>query len=151
MESECAGRNFSAHLSSGVAPGEERNPPSARGVLGLVVHVVFRAPLLLPPLHLALSQFKTHKLIFRRYAGLYFTVCVDVTDNELSYLEAIHLFVETLDHYFGNVCELDLVFNFAKVYALLDEFILGGELLETSQKAMLDRMLEVEKAANTSK
>jgi hypothetical protein len=51
----------------------------------------------------------------RRYAGLFFTLCVDVNDNELGCLEAIHLFVEILDQYFGNVCELDLVFNFHKV------------------------------------
>ncbi len=42
-------------------------------------------------------------------------MCVDVTDNELAYLEAIHLFVEILDRYFSNVCELDLVFFFHKV------------------------------------
>ena len=32
--------------------------------------------------------------MYRRYAGLFFTVCVDSVDNELSYLEIIHLFVE---------------------------------------------------------
>jgi AP-2 complex subunit sigma-1 len=42
-------------------------------------------------------------------------VCVDANDNELAYLEAIHFFVEVLDAFFGNVCELDLVFNFYKV------------------------------------
>ena len=60
-------------------------------------------------------QFKTYKVIYRRYAGLFFSLCVDITDNELAYLESIHLFVEILDHYFSNVCELDLVFNFHKV------------------------------------
>lgn len=60
-------------------------------------------------------QFKAYKIIYRRYAGLYFSMCVDVTDNELAYLESIHLFVEILDHFFSNVCELDLVFNFHKV------------------------------------
>jgi hypothetical protein len=60
-------------------------------------------------------QFKTYKVIYRRYAGLFFSLCVDVTDNELLCLEAVHLFVEILDHYFQNVCELDLVFNFHKV------------------------------------
>ena len=40
---------------------------------------------------------------------------MDANDNELSYLEAIHFFVEVLDSFFGNVCELDLVFNFYKV------------------------------------
>jgi AP-2 complex subunit sigma-1 len=60
-------------------------------------------------------QFRTHKVIYRRYAGLFFSICVDITDNELVYLECIHLFVEILDHFFSNVCELDLVFNFHKV------------------------------------
>jgi len=31
---------------------------------------------------------------------------VDKTDNELITLEVIHQFVEVLDRYFGNVCEL---------------------------------------------
>ncbi len=61
------------------------------------------------------GQFRTHKVIYRRYAGLFFSMCVDITDNELAYLESIHLFVEILDHFFSNVCELDLVFNFHKV------------------------------------
>lgn len=38
-----------------------------------------------------------------------------MNDNELGILELIHLFVEVLDGYFGNVCELDLVFHFDKV------------------------------------
>ena len=29
--------------------------------------------------------------------------------------QMIHLFVEILDRYFGNVCELDIIFNFHKV------------------------------------
>ncbi|KAF9599424.1 hypothetical protein IFM89_037004, partial [Coptis chinensis] len=74
-------------------------------------------------------EFRTHKDIYRRYAGLFFSMCVDITDNELA------LFVEILDHFFSNYfCELDLVFNFHKVYLILDEFILAGELQETSKK-----------------
>jgi hypothetical protein len=61
------------------------------------------------------AQFRTYKVIYRRYAGLFFSLCVDLTENELACLEAIHLFVEVLDHFFQNVCELDLVFNFHKV------------------------------------
>lgn len=49
------------------------------------------------------------KLIFRRYASLYFIFCVDKDDNELLTLEIIHHFVEALDAFFGNVCELDLI------------------------------------------
>ena len=44
-----------------------------------------------------------------RYASLYFLACVDDDDNELIVLETIHHFVEVLDRYFGNVCELDLM------------------------------------------
>lgn len=60
---------------------------------------------------------RSTKIVYRRYAGLFFCACVDATDNELAYLEAIHFFVEVLDQFFGNVCELDLVFNFYKVRA----------------------------------
>ena len=60
-------------------------------------------------------EFRNNKIVYRRYAGLFFCVCVDANDNELAYLEAIHFFVEVLDSFFGNVCELDLVFNFYKV------------------------------------
>lgn len=46
---------------------------------------------------------------------------MDANDNELAYLEAIHFFVEVLDSFFGNVCELDLVFNFYKVGPFLSQ------------------------------
>lgn len=41
--------------------------------------------------------------------------CCPTDDNELLTLEIIHHFVEVLDKYFKNVCELDLIFNFHKV------------------------------------
>lgn len=44
----------------------------------------------------AAAQFRNHKIVYRRYAGLFFCICVDANDNELAYLEAIHLFVEVL-------------------------------------------------------
>lgn len=40
---------------------------------------------------------------------------MDANDNELLALETVHLFVELLESYFSNVCELDIVFNFNKV------------------------------------
>eukprot|EP00897_Mesotaenium_endlicherianum_P004122 jgi/Mesen1/3738/ME000204S02999 len=82
-------------------------------------------------------EFRTYKVIYRRYAGLFFSVCVDLTDNELVYLESIHLFVEILDHFFQNVCELDLVFNFHKV-----KFPTPSNL---RCDAIIERMAELEK------
>ena len=90
-------------------------------------------------------EYNSYKLIYRRYAGLFFTIAVDAQDNELSYLETIHLFVELLDSYFSNVCELDIVFHFNVVYSILDEFILTGEMEETSKREILDRVKLLEK------
>jgi AP-2 complex subunit sigma-1 len=68
-----------------------------------------------------------------------------VGDNELLLMETIHLFVELLDQYFNNVCELDIVFNFNRVYAILDEYVLAGEVQETNKNLILDRIRELEK------
>ena len=65
-------------------------------------------------------EWRNKKIIYKRYASLFFIVCVDAEDNELITLEMIHLYVEVLDRYFGNVCELDIIFNFHKAYYILD-------------------------------
>ena len=91
-------------------------------------------------------EWRNYKLVYRRYAGLFFTMCIDPVDNELSYLEIIHLFVECLDRYFGNVCELDLVYNFHKVYMILDEFFLSGEVQETSKAVIMERLHVMDEA-----
>ncbi|KAJ8143536.1 hypothetical protein OY671_003338 [Metschnikowia pulcherrima] len=85
-------------------------------------------------------ELRDSMIVYRRYAGLYFIVSADFIDNELSVLEAIHFFVEILDTYFDNVCELDLVFNFYKLYPVLDEIFMGGELMETSRSRVLQRL-----------
>ncbi|EAK89724.1 Aps1p/AP17 like clathrin adaptor protein, partial [Cryptosporidium parvum Iowa II] len=82
-------------------------------------------------------DWKGHTLVVKRYASLYFVACIDKNDNELLALEIIHHYVEVLDRYFGNVCELDLIFNFHKAYFILDEIILAGEIEESSKKAAL--------------
>ncbi len=50
------------------------------------------------------------------FAPLLLSPCV-VLQNELAILEFIHCLVETLDRYFSNVCELDLMFNLEMVSA----------------------------------
>ena len=82
-------------------------------------------------------EWRNKKIIYKRYASLFFIVCVDAEDNELITLEMIHLYVEVLDRYFGNVCELDIIFNFHKAYYILDEIFVGGELCESSKKEVL--------------
>ncbi|KAL7980725.1 hypothetical protein Chor_001879 [Crotalus horridus] len=68
-----------------------------------------------------IEEFRNFKIIYRRYAGLYFCICVDVNDNNLAYLEAIH--------------------NFVEVYTVVDEMFLAGEIRETSQTKVLKQLL----------
>jgi len=89
---------------------------------------------------------QTHKLVYRRYGGLSFALCIGCQDNELVHFEAIQQFVELLDASFNGVCEMDLLFSFAKAYTLLDEFILAGYIAEPS----IERALAVARETSRS-
>ncbi|XP_021285049.1 AP-1 complex subunit sigma-1-like isoform X1 [Herrania umbratica] len=82
-------------------------------------------------------EWRGFKVVYKRYAGLYFCMCINQDDNELEILDIIHHYVEILDRYFGSVCELDLIFNFHKAYYILDELLIAGELQESSKRTVL--------------
>ncbi|XP_076033826.1 AP-1 complex subunit sigma-2 isoform X2 [Oratosquilla oratoria] len=82
-------------------------------------------------------EWRDLKIVYKRYASLYFCCAIEQEDNELLTLEIIHRYVELLDKYFGSVCELDIIFNFEKAYFMLDELLIGGEVCETSKKNVL--------------
>ncbi|OXB51112.1 UNVERIFIED_CONTAM: hypothetical protein H355_008449, partial [Colinus virginianus] len=72
------------------------------------------------------------------YASLYFIVGVkDEEVNELAILEFIHCFVETLDKFFENVCELDIMFHLEKAHFILDEMVMDGCIVETNRANVL--------------
>lgn len=87
------------------------------------------------------------KVIYKRYVSLYFIASIDDDDNELLMMELLHMFVESLDGYFGNVCELDLIFNFTKAHWILNNIFLSGELLECSKSSVIAAALEADAAA----
>ena len=87
-------------------------------------------------------EFQNYKVIYKRYASLYFICLCDMNENELIILELIHHYVECLDKYFGNVCELDIIFNFHKAYFILEEIMLAGYMQESNKRA-IKRTLEV--------
>eukprot|EP01038_Epipyxis_sp_PR26KG_P004302 gene4302-6098_t len=109
-----------------------------------------------PPKMCNFIEWQDKKVVYKRYASLFFIACVDKNDNELIILEQIHLFVEVLDRYFGNVCELDIIFNFHKAYYILDELFIGGQLQETSKAevlricAAMDDMMDESKEEGTT-
>ncbi|KAH9977781.1 Adaptor protein complex sigma subunit [Lactifluus volemus] len=92
-------------------------------------------------------EYKDTKVVYRRYASLFFVTGIGQSDNELVTLEIIHRYVEVLDRYFGNVRPFDIccrigltkfsIFNFQKAFAILDELIIAGELQESSKKSVL--------------
>ncbi|CAL6016389.1 Sigma_adaptin [Hexamita inflata] len=88
-------------------------------------------------------EYRNLKLVYRRYAGLFFTICCDVDDNELAMMEAIHLFVETMQQFFGTVCELNLIFDFPKVHIIIDQIILAGQIQETSIASILNNVKQI--------
>lgn len=75
-------------------------------------------------------EYRGYKVIYRRYASLYFIMGLDLEEeNEMAYLEFIHNLVETMDKYFENVCELDIMYNIEKAHYILDEMIMNGQIV----------------------
>ena len=77
-----------------------------------------------------------YKIIYKRYASLYFITLCDKDENELTTLEVIHHFVECLDRYFGSVCELDIIFNYHKAYFVVEEIVSAGYFQESDKKCI---------------
>ncbi|XP_055386964.1 AP-1 complex subunit sigma-2 isoform X3 [Condylostylus longicornis] len=50
-------------------------------------------------------EWKDAKIVYKRYASLYFCCAIEQNDNELLTLEIIHRYVELLDKYFGSSSE----------------------------------------------
>lgn len=82
-------------------------------------------------------EYGEYKIIYKRYASLYFITLCDKDDNELMVLEMIHHFVEILDRYFGSVCELDIIFNVHKAYYIIEEIVAAGYIQESDKKGIL--------------
>ncbi|XP_017629357.1 AP-3 complex subunit sigma isoform X1 [Gossypium arboreum] len=85
-------------------------------------------------------------LVYNHFATLYFVVVFDSSENELAMLDLIQLLVQqTLERCFKNVCELDIVFNYSKIHTILDEIILGGQVLETRSTEIMRAVEEISK------
>jgi len=125
----------------------------------------------LRPVPLHQCSFVDHRgvrVVYRRYASLFFLVGVDrgsvaeegggsgdgdgsdeTGENGLATLELIHALVETLDRHFGNVCELDIMFNLESAHYVLDEMVCAasGEVVETNKANVLQPLQLLERAA----
>ncbi len=69
----------------------------------------------------------------------------DDSVNEMAILEFIHALVETLDKYFENVCELDIMFNIEKAHFILDEMVSNGNIIEMNKTLVLNPLVLIDK------
>mmetsp|Transcript_14389 Transcript_14389/g.21567 ORF Transcript_14389/g.21567 Transcript_14389/m.21567 type:complete len:154 (+) Transcript_14389:99-560(+) len=94
-------------------------------------------------------EYRGFKVVYRRYASLFFVVAVDGDDeNELAMLEFIHSLVETMDKYFESVCELDIMFHIEKAYYIVDEMVANGYVVENNKANILKPLQLMDKVAN---
>uniref|UniRef100_A0A7S1GN97 AP complex subunit sigma n=1 Tax=Cyclophora tenuis TaxID=216820 RepID=A0A7S1GN97_CYCTE len=92
-------------------------------------------------------EYRGYKVIYRRYASLFFIVGTkpdidagenaDNKENELGMLEFIHTLVETMDKWAGSICELDIMYQLEQVHFLLDEMVQNGYVVETNKANIL--------------
>ncbi|OAL75353.1 AP-3 adaptor complex subunit sigma [Trichophyton violaceum] len=72
------------------------------------------------------------QITYRTYATLSFILISTSTESPLALIDLIQVFVEALDRLFENVCELDLIFGYETMHAVLGEMIVGGVVIETN-------------------
>mmetsp|Transcript_24261 Transcript_24261/g.50326 ORF Transcript_24261/g.50326 Transcript_24261/m.50326 type:complete len:169 (-) Transcript_24261:182-688(-) len=100
-------------------------------------------------------EYRGFKVIYRRYASLFFIVgtkadldarvalgdmsgsIAENYENELGLLEFIHTMVETMDRWAGSICELDIMYQLEQVHFLLDEMVMNGYIVETNKSNIL--------------
>jgi hypothetical protein len=72
------------------------------------------------------------------YATPYFIVISPSTESPLTLLDLIHVFVESLDYLFEDVCELDLIFNFETLHAVLGEMIVSEVVVKVGREKVVE-------------
>lgn len=106
-------------------------------------------------------EYRGFKVIYRRYASLFFIVGTKADldtrksslgaitggkdgsksavnfENELGLLEFIHTLVETMDRWAGSICELDIMYQLEQVHFLVDEMVMNGYIVETNKSNVL--------------
>ena len=93
-------------------------------------------------------EYRGLKVVYRRYASLFFVVAVDgdESENELAILEFIHSLVETMDTYFESVCELDIMYHIEKAHYIVNEMVANGVIIENNKANILNSLIVMDKA-----
>ena len=90
------------------------------------------------PSQCSFIEFRDHKVVYRRYASLFFIIGIDSYENELSVYEFIHHYLVIMDKIFENICELDIMLHLDTAHYVLDEMVINGVIAETNRVAVVD-------------
>ena len=81
-------------------------------------------------------EYRGYKVVYRRYASLFFIVGTKPSpdeeenqENELGMLEFIHTLVETMDRWAGSICELDIMYSVSRFETVLCVGVCDGSTL----------------------
>merc|ERR1712194_310493 len=112
--------------------------------MGALESEIIRKCLSRSELQCSFLEYRGFKVIYRRYASLFFIVgttanrdASENNENELGMLEFIHALVETMDRWAGSICELDIMYQLEQVHFLVDEMVQNGYVMETNKANIL--------------
>ena len=84
-------------------------------------------------------EHRGYRCVYKLVDNLVYMIATDIdsSENALSLLSFIDVFVETLELYFSKLSELDIMFNLEKVHYILDEMIMNGYVYETNKQTII--------------
>ncbi|MEN2495423.1 MAG: AP-3 complex subunit sigma-1 [Marteilia pararefringens] len=86
----------------------------------------------------SLYESKDCTIVYSIFSSLYIAAVIDDNEDPLQILDFLKIYLSTLDIYFKDIRELDIINHFDQCNYLLDEFISSGFLITTnSQDALL--------------
>ncbi|KAK6589243.1 hypothetical protein RS030_213297 [Cryptosporidium xiaoi] len=75
-----------------------------------------------------------NRIIFKRYPKMFFIAGVDFSENILMILTTLQLINEAFGNNSREPTDVDVIYKNKKLIKLMDEVILGGEIIGTSIK-----------------
>jgi len=86
---------------------------------------------------------ESFKVVYRRYKTLFVIVGISKEENELAIYESIHVLMDAVNTYNAVLNETDLteeamMFQLDKIHMIIDELFLGGDIIETNKRRILE-------------
>ncbi|KAL5369736.1 hypothetical protein CPHLJ_3g3810 [Cryptosporidium parvum] len=84
--------------------------------------------------HLSYFTLGDTRIIFKKYKKIFMITGVDFDENILLMLATIQLINEAFGSHSRDISDVDVIYNNKKYMKIIDEIILGGEVIGTSMK-----------------